>query len=82
MTQIEALNKIENKLAAFGIKSQPRQTARGQVCFPVRYKGDGFGAVLTCIGGKPTETWWGECSPIIERRIREHFEAFQAVDAL
>ena len=82
MTHIEALNKLEKKLVSFGINPQPRQTARGQVCFPVRYKGDGFGAVLTCIGGKPKETWWGQCSPNVERRIREHFEAFQAVDAL
>ena len=82
MTEIQALNKLEKKLAAFGIKSQPRQTSRGQVCFPVKYKGSGFGAVLTCTGGKPTETWWGIYSPIIEKRIREHFAAFQAVDAL
>lgn len=82
MTQIEALNKIEKKLAAFGIVPQPKQSARGQVCFPVKYLGNGFGAVLTCIGGKPQETWWGEYSPNVERRIREHFEAFQAVDAL
>lgn len=82
MTQIQQLNKLEKKLASFGIKSQPRQTAKGQVCFPVKYFGDGFGAVLTCIGGKLIETWWGECSPIVEIRIRQHFEAFQAVDAL
>ncbi len=82
MTHIQALNRLEKKLVAFGIKPQPRQTATGQVCLPVRYKGNGFGAVLTCIGGKPTETWWGECSPTVETRIRQHFEAFQAVDAL
>ena len=82
MTEIQALNKLEKKLAAFGIEPQPRQTSRGQVCFPVKYKGSGFRAVLTCTGGKPTQTWWGQCSPNVERRIREHFEAFQAVDAL
>lgn len=82
MAQIEALNKLEKKLVAFGIEPKPRQTARGQVCFPVKYQGSGFGAVLTCTGGKLAETWWGQCSPVIERRIREHFEAFQAVDAL
>lgn len=82
MTQIQILNKLEKKLTSFGIEPQPRQTVTGQVCFPVKYKGSGFGAVLTCIGGKPMETWWGKCSPIVERRIREHFAAFQAVDAL
>ena len=82
MTEIQALNKLEKKLAAFGIKPQPRQTARGQICFPVKYKGNGFGAVLTCVGGKQIEQWWGRCSPIVEQRIREHFSAFQAVDAL
>ena len=82
MTHIEALNKLEKKLVSFGIKPQPRQTARGQVCFPVKYKGNGFGAVLTFTGGRPEETWWGQCSPIVERRIREHFAAFRAVDAL
>lgn len=82
MTQIQQLNKLEKKLISFGVKPQPRQTAKGQVCFPVKYFGDGFGAVLTCLGGKPIEEWWGQCSPIVERRIREHFAAFQAVDRL
>ena len=82
MTHIQALNELEKKIVSFGIKPQPRQTARGQVCFPVKYKGNGFGAVLTFTGGRPEETWWGQCSPIVERRIREHFAAFRAVDAL
>ena len=82
MTQIQALNKLEKKLVAFGIEPKPRQTSKGQVCLPVKYKGEGFGAVLTCVGGKRTEQWWGRCSPTVEQRIREHFSAFQAVDAL
>lgn len=82
MTEIQALNKLEKKLVSFGIRPQPKQTARGQVCLPIKYSGDGFGAVLSATGGKPTERWWGNCSPTVEQRIREHFAAFLTVDAL
>lgn len=82
MTEIQTLNKLERKLLSFGITPQPKQTARGSICLPVKYIGKGFSAVLSCVGGKPTEQWWGQCSPTVERRIREHFGAFQKVDAL
>lgn len=82
MTTIEELNKIEKKLISFGVEPRPRQTAKGSICLPVKYVGAGFGAVFSCIGGQPIERWWGQCSPTVQNRIREHFGAFQAVDAL
>ena len=82
MTEIQTLNKLERKLLSFGVNPQPKQTARGSVELPIKYTGAGFGAVLSCVGGKPTEQWWGQCSPTVQNRIREHFGAFQAVDTL
>ncbi|WP_317108560.1 hypothetical protein [Chroococcidiopsis sp. SAG 2025] len=82
MPEIQTLNKLERKLISFGVTPQPRQTARGSICLPVKYVGASFGAVLSCVGGQPTERWWGQCSPTVQNRIREHFGAFQAVNAL
>ncbi|MBE9015878.1 hypothetical protein IQ272_06970 [Chroococcidiopsidales cyanobacterium LEGE 13417] len=82
MPEIQTLNKLERKLISFGVTPQPKQTARGSICLPVKYVGANFGAVLSYVGGQPTERWWGQCSPTVQNRIREHFGAFQAVDAL
>lgn len=81
MTDIQNLNKLEKKLVSFGVKPQPKQTSKGEISLPIRYLGEGFRATLTCVGGKPIEEWWGQCNPTVRRRVREHFNAFLAVDA-
>ncbi|PSB00412.1 hypothetical protein [Merismopedia glauca] len=82
MTAIAQLNNLERKLRSFGIRIVPRQTSRGLVTLPVRYVDGGCYAELTCIGGRLNEQWYGSWSHTVRRRIKEHFEAFLAVDAL
>lgn len=81
MTQVTLLNKLERKLTSFGISVRPRQTSRGSITLPVKYQGNGFGATFSCIGGRPTESWWGNWSPTAMKRAKEHFDAFLAVDS-
>ncbi len=82
MTEIQLLNKLEKKLNSFGIKCNPRQTAKGEICLPIQYVGNGFGAVLSCMGGTPVEKWWGSWSETAKKRTKEHFNAFLEVDGL
>ncbi len=82
MSEIQQLNKLEKLLNSFGVKCNPRQTAKGEICIPILYKGKEFSAVISCVGGTPVEQWWGEYSATVQRRIREHFRAFLAVDSL
>ncbi|MCT7975830.1 hypothetical protein [Laspinema olomoucense] len=81
MTPISQLNQLEKKLRSFGITPIPRQDRHGKITLPVLYRADHFSAKLSAIGGKPTEHWRGQCSNHVARRIREHFQAFLAVDA-
>lgn len=81
MTPISRLNQLEKKLRSFGITPIPRQDRHGKITLPVLYRADHFSAKLSAIGGKPTEHWRGQCSNHVARRIREHFQAFLAVDA-
>ncbi|WP_146131756.1 hypothetical protein [Merismopedia glauca] len=82
MPPIEQLNRLEKKLRSFGIRVLPRQTSAGLVTLPVRYVDSERSAILTCVGGRPTESWRGLWSPTVQKRIKDHFEAFLAVDAL
>ncbi len=82
MVEIQLLNKLEKILTSFGVKCYPHQTARGEISLPIIYKGHGFTAILSCIGGNPTEKWKGQYNTTVQRKIREHFQAFLAVDAL
>jgi hypothetical protein len=82
MTEIQQLNKLERMLNSFGVQCNPRQTAKGEILLPIHYKGEGFTAVLSSVGGNPTEEWWGKCSTTIRKRVKEHFQAFIAVDSL
>jgi hypothetical protein len=82
MTPISQLNQLEKKLRSFGIIPIPRQDRSGKITLPVLYRADDFSAKLSAIGGTPTEHWRGQCSRHVARRIREHFQAFLAVDAL
>jgi hypothetical protein len=82
MTPIAQLNNLERKLRSFGIRVLPRQTSRGLVTLPVRYVDGECSAELTCIGGRPTEQWLGNWSPLAQKRIKEHFSSFLAVEAL
>jgi hypothetical protein len=82
MPPIAQLNNLERKLRSFGICIKPRQTSRGLVTLPVRYVDGECSAELTCIGGRSTESWSGNWSPLVQQPIKEHFEAFLAVDAM
>jgi hypothetical protein len=82
MPQIQELNKLEKILSSFGVTCKPRQTKSGEICLPILYKGNGFSVVVSCFAGKPTEKWNGHYSSTIQKRVREHFQAFLAVDAL
>ncbi|PSB00467.1 hypothetical protein [Merismopedia glauca] len=82
MPPIQQLNRLEKKLNSFGIRIKPQQTSKGLVTLPVRYMKGSSSAELTCIGGRSTESWRGLWSPTVQQRIKEHFEAFLAVDAL
>lgn len=82
MPQIQELNKLERILASFGVTCKPRQNRNGEICLPIIYKGKGFSAMISSIGGKPTEEWRGNYSNTVQKRIRQHFQAFLLVDAL
>ncbi|MBW4433198.1 MAG: hypothetical protein KME28_16100 [Pelatocladus maniniholoensis HA4357-MV3] len=82
MPEIQQLNKLEKLLNSFGVHCNPRQTSQGEISLPILYQGDRFHAVLSCMGGTPTEEWWGQCSATVKSRIREHFRAFLTVDSL
>ncbi len=82
MPEIQQLNKLEKLLNSFGVQCNPRQTSKGEISLPILYRGDGFSVIFSCMGGTPTEEWCGQCSATVQRRIKEHFRAFLAVDAL